>query len=209
MKDLRLHQFHQSGNSYKIRLTAAFLSMSIELVDYDYRKGETRTSSFLTKINANGRVPVLQIGTENATYLPESSAACYYLATNSQLIPEARLEHAQMLQWMFFEQYSHEPYIATLRFWLALTGYENLSDEQKALIPEKRKGGEAALDIMERHLEGRKWFAGDGMTLADIDLYAYTHVAADAGFELQRWPNVKSWCERVADVPRYISIDRR
>lgn len=205
MQELTLHEYHASGNCYKIRLTAALLGQKLKLKEYDTTKGETRTPEFLSRVNANGKIPVLQIGTQ--TFLPESSAAMYYLADSSDLIPKDRLQHAQMLQWMFFEQYSHEPYIATLRHWTSILGEERLSEEQKASLPSRRANGEAALTIMERHLDNRNFFAGENVTLADIALYAYTHVAREGGFDLGKWPNTAAWCERVTRLPRYIAMD--
>ena len=205
MDNLTLHQMQISGNCYKIRLTAALLGLKLKIVEYDTRKGETRTPEFLSKISAAGRIPVLQIG--QSTFLPESSAACYYLATGSNLIPTDRLEHAEMLQWMFFEQYSHEPNIATLRWWIRYIGMVNLSEEQKYVMPSKRRQGEEALGIMDRYLSTRKFFVGERLTLADVSLYAYTHVAGEGEYDLERWPNVKAWCERVSQQPQYTSID--
>ena len=127
MDDLTLHQFHSSGNCYKIRLTAALLGVKLKAIQYDIKKGETRTPEYLSNINSAGRIPVLQIGEDK--FLPESDAACYYLATGSNLIPTDRLEHAEVLRWMFFEQYQHETNIATLRWWITYVGVDNLSDE--------------------------------------------------------------------------------
>ena len=204
MPDYTLHEYHASGNCYKIRLTAAILGVKLELKEYDTTKNETRTPEFLAKINANGKIPVLQIGSD--IFLPESSAAMYYLADGSDLLPKDRLERAQMLQWMFFEQYSHEPYIATLRYWLSILGEKRLSEEQKASLPSRRTSGEAALNIMETHLAARNFFAGEKASLADIALYAYTHVAYEGGFDLKLWPNVAAWCERIAHLPGYIPL---
>ena len=207
MDDLTLHQQHNSGNCYKIRLTAALIGAKLKTIEYDVRKGETRTPEYLAKVNAAGRIPVLQIGKD--TFLPESGAACYYLATGSNLVPTDRLEHAEMLRWMFFEQFSHEPAIATLRWWISYVGVENLSEEQKFLMPIKRRQGEEVLGIMDQQLAARKFFVAGKLTLADIALYAYTHVAGEGEFELARWPNVKAWCERVAEQPGYIPIEQQ
>src|SRR5688572_13939483 len=168
-QSLTLHEYSASGNCYKVRLTAALLGLPLARREHDIMKGETRTPDFLAKVNANGRIPVLQIGPR---FIPESNAACFYLADGSGLIPEDRFDRADMLRWMFWEQYNHEPNVATMRFWTAFVGKQNLSDEQRALIPGKRKAGEAALALMDEHLESRAFFVGDRLTLADIALYA-------------------------------------
>jgi glutathione S-transferase len=204
MEHLVLHEDRRSGNCYKIRLTAALLDLPLERREYDIMKGETRAPAFLAQINSNGRIPVLQIGER---LLPESNAACWYLAEESALIPEGRFQRAEMLRWMFFEQYNHEPNIATLRFWLAFVGEANLTEQQRAQMPAKRLAGEDALAVMDRHLEGRDWFVGDSCTLADIALYAYTHVADAGCFRLGDYPRVCAWLERAAKLPRYVPMD--
>ncbi|SMF68518.1 glutathione S-transferase family protein [Allosphingosinicella indica] len=204
MEKLILHEYAPSGNCYKIRLTAAHLGLTLERRGYDILSGATRTAEFLASVNANGRIPVLQIGER---FLPESGAACFHLAEGSTLIPTDPFERADMLHWMFWEQYNHEPNIATLRFWIAFVGEENLSAAQKAQIDTKRAAGEAALDLLDKHLEDRTFFVGEALSLADIALYAYTHVADEGGFDLARWPNVRSWLDRVAAQPGHIPID--
>ncbi|HYI48642.1 MAG TPA: glutathione S-transferase family protein [Allosphingosinicella sp.] len=198
-----LHEYAPSGNCYKVRLTAALLGLPLERRGYDIMKGETRTASFLAEVDANGRIPVLQVGTR---FIPESNAACFYLADGSPLIPEDRFARADMLRWMFFEQYNHEPNIATLRFWRGWVGEANLSDAQRAQIPAKRAAGEAALALMDAHLARRDWLVGAGPTLADIALYAYTHVAGDGGFALAGYPAVQAWLERVEAVPGFVPM---
>lgn len=209
MTSLTLHQTTRSGNCYKIPLTAALVGTKIDkVINYNTLKGETRTEHYLSNINSNGKVPVLQIGSE--TFMPESNAAMYYIADKSPLIPTDRLLHAQMLQWMFFEQYSHEPAIAVLRFWVAIKGLDNCTEDERKSVPAKTKAGEAALDVMEKHLSaegGRKWFIGDGVTLADVALFAYTHVAHESTyFDLMDWPNVRDWCERVTGLDGFVSM---
>lgn len=203
MTDLILHEYAPSGNCYKIRLTAAHLGIALVRRSYDILAGETRTLSFLASVNANGRIPVLQIGDR---FLPESNAACWYLADGSALIPEDRFARADMLRWMFFEQYNHEPNIATLRFWLAFVGSANLTEAQTAQIAGKRAAGEAALAVMEQQLARTPFLAGGAFTLADIALYAYSHVAGEGGFELGRFPAVSAWLDRVAAMPGHIGI---
>jgi len=201
---LVLHEYAASGNCYKARLTAALVGERLERREYDIMKGETRTPEFLANVNANGRIPVLQV---DDRFIPESNAACYYLAEGSSLIPTAPFDHADMLRWMFWEQYNHEPNIATLRFWMREIRPENLNDMQRLQMPAKRQGGNAALKLMDEHLSGRDWFVGDSISLADICLFAYTHVAGDAEFDLGRYPNVVQWIERVKGQPRYVALD--
>ena len=204
MDHLILHEDRRSGNCYKIRLTAALLDLPLERKFYDIMNGETRTPEFLANVNSNGRIPVLQ---EGSRLLPESNAACFYLAEGSKLVPNDRFERADMLRWMFFEQYNHEPNIATLRFWLAFVGEGNLTPQQRAQVPAKRMAGEEALTLMDRHLAGREWFVGDACTLADVSLYAYTHVAEAGGFLLEDRSNVCAWLDRVASLPGYVPMD--
>jgi glutathione S-transferase len=199
-----LHGFSASGNCYKVRLTAALLGIPLERREYDIMKGETRTPEFLLNVNANGRIPVLQVGER---FIPESNAACYYVADGSNLIPTERFDHADMLRWMFWEQYSHEPNIATLRFWMRWVGTDNLSDLQRLQMTPKRTAGNAALKLMDEHLSAREWFVGEGMSLADVCLFAYTHVAGDADFDLKTYPHVVEWIERIKGHPHYLAMD--
>ncbi len=205
---LTLHEDPRSGNCYKIRLTAALLGLPLERRLYDIMKGETRTPAFLARVNAGGRIPVLQIGEgAGARFLPESNAACWYVAHASRLVPGDRFAEADMLRWMFFEQYSHEPNVATLRFWLRFVGEANLSPEQRAQILPKRMAGAAALELMDRHLAGHAFFCGDAVTLADIALFAYTHVAEEAGFGLGDHPHVQAWIARVEALAGFVPMD--
>ncbi len=198
-----LHEYSQSGNCYKIRLTAALLGVPIERREYDILKGETRTPEFLAGVNPNGRIPVLQVGDR---FIPESNAACFFLADGTELVPEDRFGRADMLRWMFFEQYNHEPNVATLRFWLAFLGEDRLSDLQRMLLPGKREAGEAALKLMDEHLASRDFFVGGRLSLADVALYAYTHVAEEGGFDLGAWPAVEAWLQRVASAPGHVPM---
>jgi glutathione S-transferase len=200
---LILHEYSASGNCYKVRLTAAHLGLPIERREYDILNGATRTPEFLANVNPNGRIPVLQAGER---FIPESNAACFYLADGSPLIPEDRFDRADMLRWMFFEQYNHEPNIATLRFWLAFVGEERLNDFQRAQLPVKRDAGRAALELMDEHLATRLFFVGGRLTLADIALYAYTHVAEEGGFGLAAYPAVSRWLQRVAAQPGHLAM---
>lgn len=201
MSALILHEYAPSGNCYKIRLVAAHLGIPLERRGYDIMRGETRTAAFLSEVSANGRIPVLQAGDD---YLPESGAACVYLAHGSALIPRDRFDHADMLRWMFWEQYNHEPNIATLRFWRAFIGEAQLSEAQRAALPAKEAAGHDALALMDTHLARADWFAAGRFTLADIALYAYTHVAGEGGFDLSRYPAVEAWLARVAALPRHV-----
>jgi glutathione S-transferase len=203
-----LHEDPRSGNCFKIKLTAALLGLPLETRTYDIMQGETRTLEFLATVNANGRIPVLQIGEgAGARFLPESNAACWYLAHGSALIPEDRFAQADMLRWMFFEQYNHEPNVATLRFWLRFVGEANLSDQQRGQIMAKRMAGCAALEVMDRHLAERAFFGGNIPTLADIALFPYTYVAEEGGFGLGDYRHVQAWIARVAALPGYIPMD--
>lgn len=204
---LTLHEDPRSGNCYKIRLTAALLGLPLATRSYDIMQGETRTTEFLSKVNPNGRIPVLQIKDDSGVrFLPESNAACWYLAHGSALIPQDRFAQADMLRWMFFEQYSHEPNLATLRFWLRFVGDAKLSEEQRAQVMPKRLAGCAALRLMDGHLADNAFFCGDFPTLADIALFAYTHVAGEGGFALRDYPHVQAWIARVEALPRFVAM---
>jgi glutathione S-transferase len=204
MDALTLHEDPRSGNCYKIRLTAALLGLPVERRAYDIIRGETRTPEFLATVNPNGRIPVLQVGNR---FLPESNAACWFLGEGTRLVPEDRFARADMLRWMFFEQYNHEPNVATLRFWLLYVGEANLSPQQQGQIMAKRAGGEAALAVMEDHLCTNDWLVGDSVTLADIALFAYTHVAEAGGFRLRDYPAICAWLDRVVRLPGFVAMD--
>jgi glutathione S-transferase len=196
---LRLYDHLFSGNGYKVRLLLHQLDIPYERVELDIERGETRTPEFLA-LNRNGRVPLLVL--DDGTTLAESNAIQCYLADGTPLLPEGRLERARVLQWMFFEQYSHEPYIAVVRHWCH-TGEADAKPEETAV---RRARGYEALDVMERHLAGRDGFAADRDSVADITLYAYTHVADGGGFDLARFPQLGAWLDRVRAQPRHIPI---
>ena len=197
-----LYQDPRSGNCYKVVLTAAHLGIALQTVDIDVVSGSTRKPDFLAK-NPNGRVPTLEL--DDGRFLPESNAIIWYLAEGTPLIPADRFARAQMLQWLFFEQYSHEPYIAVARYWMNFVSKEKLR-EQEHLISEWHAKGNAALGVMEQHLQRNDWFAGGGHSLADIALYGYTHCAADGGFDLKKFPAVGAWLKRVASTKGYVKM---
>jgi glutathione S-transferase len=197
-----LYQDPRSGNCYKVVLTAAQLGIPLKTIDIDVVSGFTRTPEFLVR-NPNGRVPTLEL--DDGRYLPESNAIIWYLAEGSPLIPPDKFARAQMLQWMFFEQYSHEPYIAVARFWMTFVSKEKLR-EKEHLIPEWHAKGNAALGVMEDRLRRADWFAGDAYSLADIALYAYTHCAEDGGFDLKKFPSVVAWLSRVAGTKNFVKM---
>ncbi|QUL37305.1 glutathione S-transferase family protein [Erythrobacter sp. JK5] len=206
--ELTLHEDPRSGNCYKIKLTAALLGLPLATRQYDIMQGETRTPEFLARVNPNGRIPVLQIGEgEQARFLPESNAACWYLGAGTDLVPQDRFGQADMLRWMFFEQYSHEPNVATLRFWLRFVGEANLSNEQRAQIMAKRVAGCAALELMDGHLAGREFLCGERVTLADIALFPYTHVAEEGGFGLDDYANIRGWIARIGKLPGFTPME--
>jgi len=200
---VRLYDFLASGNGYKVRLVLHQLGIPFELEEVDIARGESRTPAFLAK-NPNGRIPVLEL--RDGTCLAESDAILWYLAEGTPLLPEDRLARAQVLQWMFFEQYSHEPYVAVARAWLHLFG---LDDERRRLLPQKQKGGYDALGVMEGHLASRSFFVAERYSIADVALYAYTHVAHEGGFDLARFPAVQRWLARVAAQPGHVGIGWR
>jgi glutathione S-transferase len=189
-----------SGNCYKVRLLLARLGITYERREVDVVDRSGR-AELLGALNPALRVPTLVL--DDGRPLAESNAILCYLAEGTPLLPDGRYERAQVLQWMFFEQYSHEPYIAVARFWLHVSPQPPDAGELRRL----RRGGGAALAAMERHLTGREFLVGEGCTVADIALYAYTHVAPEGGFELGGLPAVRAWIERVAAHPRHVAID--
>ena len=197
---LRLYDYLPSGNGYKVRLLLTQLEIPFERIELDIVTGETRTPEFLA-INPNGRIPTLEI--EPDKLLSESNAIMSYLAEGTPFLPNDRYARAQLLQWMFFEQYNHEPNIATSRYWIQ---HLELTAERKAGLEQKRPLGYAALAVMEQHLATRSFFVNEQYTIADIALYAYTHVADEGGFDLSRYPAIRAWLERVRTQPRHILI---
>ncbi|MGB5974903.1 MAG: glutathione S-transferase family protein [Nodosilinea sp.] len=201
----RLYDYPPSGNGYKVRLLLTQLGTPFEYVALDILKGETRTPDFLAK-NPNGRIPLLEIAPGH--YLAESNAILFYLAQETAFWPEDKLAQTQVLSWLFFEQYSHEPNIATPRFWLChAPDLPDLNDYQQAALPYKQEQGYQALAVMEQHLTGHQYFV-EQYTIVDIALYAYTHLASEGGFDLERFPSICRWLNDVASQPNYISISQ-
>jgi len=198
---LRLYDYLESGNGYKVRLLLHQLEIPYERVELDILKGETRTPEFLAR-NPNGRIPLLEL--DDGSHLAESNAIQFYLAEGTPLLPDDPLQRARALQWMFFEQYSHEPYVAVVRFWM----HAGQTAGREREIEERRGRGYDALGVMERHLSSEPFFAGRRYSIADIALYAYTHVAHEGGFDLARFPALRDWLERVRSQPRHVPITR-
>jgi len=190
-----------SGNCYKVRLLLAHLGVSYETVEVSV-VDRSRRAELLGGLNPALRVPTLVL--DDGRPLAESNAILWYFGDGTQYVPTDSYERAQTLQWMFFEQYSHEPYVAVVRFWLAYSGTpERFADQ----VPARMKGGYTALDAMERHLDGLAFLVGERYTVADVSLYAYTHVAHEGGFDLAPYPAIRAWLGRVAAQPGHVTID--
>ena len=196
---LRLYDYADSGNCYKIRLLCAQLGIPYQKISVDIGRPETMTE--VVKMNPNRRVPILIL--EDGRSLFESNAIACYLAEGTPLYAEDRVERAQILHWLFFEQNSHEPNIATVRSWVRL---DRLGRHDPAVAAAKRELGHFALRVMEEHLDGRRFFVAERYTVADVGLYAYTHVAPEGGFSLEGYPNVRAWLARIAAQPKHIRI---
>lgn len=194
-----LYNSQDSGNCYKVRLLLAHLGISYERREMDVVDRSDRVA-VLGDLNPGLRVPTLVL--DDGRPLAESNAILFHFAQGTPYLPEDRYELAQVLQWLFFEQYSHEPYIAVVRFWVALSPSPPPEDE----IESRRRGGYAALDGMERHLQQRSFLVAERYTIADIALYAYTHVAPEGGFDLGHYPAIRAWLERVAAQPGHVPI---
>jgi glutathione S-transferase len=180
-----------SGNCYKLQLACAQLDIDYTWHEIDILAGESRTEKFLA-MNPNGRVPLMAL--PDGRYLSESNAILCYLADGSMLAGDDRFERANVLRWMFFEQYSHEPYIATSRF---IIQYLGRPEEREGDLESRKGGGYMALDVMEQELTDNDFIANDKYSIADIALYAYTHVADEGGFDLGNYPQIRAWLERV------------
>jgi glutathione S-transferase len=190
-----------SGNCYKVRLLLAHLGLPYEVRTADVVDRSNRRE-LLGSLNPALRVPTLVL--DDGRPLAESGAILWYLGEGTRFVPADAYRRAQVLQWMFFEQYDHEPAIAVVRFWLAYSGRPEVFEPQRE---ERMRAGYRALDAMEAHLGGRRWLVGDSVTLADIALYAYTHVADEGGFSLERYPAIRAWLDRVSAEPGHVAID--
>ena len=197
----RLYDYLPSGNGYKARLVLKQLQLEYELIQVDIMKGGSRTPQFLA-MNLNGRIPLLEV--PGRGYLPESHAIISFLAEGSHLIPTDAFERARMWHWMCFEQYHVEPNIGTVRFWISIL-HKTRTELGEKLV-EKKKSGYAALDVLEEGLSGRTYLVDEKYSLADISLFAYTHVAHEGGFDLAPYPNVRGWIERVVSQPKWEPI---
>ena len=189
-----------SGNCYKVRLLLAHLAITYERRELSVTDRSNRPE-VLGGLNPALRVPTLVL--DDGRPLGESNAILWYFGEGTRYVPENRYERAQVLQWQFFEQYDHEPNIAVARFWLHYSG----GQADPAALEKRQAGGYRALDAMEKHLDGRAFFVGERYSLADISLYAYTHVAGEGGFDLLRYPAIRAWLERVAAQPGHVAID--
>jgi len=200
---LTLYDNMGSGNGYKVRLLLSQLGLPFRRIEKNVVNGETRQPEYLA-INPNGRIPAVVF--DDGRTLAESNAIMLYFAEGTPYLPSDKFARAQVNQWLFFEQYSHEPYIAVLRFWRHYL--ETLSPAQEIRVPELLEKGHAALKLMNDHLQGRSFFVGDRYSIADIALYAYTHVAHEGGFALGPYAHLTGWLGRVRQSPGHIPIDQ-
>lgn len=197
---LRLYDMLDSGNGYKVRLLLTLLQIPFERVEMSVPVGATRTPAFLAK-NPAGKIPALEL--EDSTVLAESGAILWFLADGTRFLPDDRLSRIDTLRWMFFEQNAHETNVAEARF---ILHHPEHNQHRMHLVEEKQRRGYAALDVMERHLQANAYFVAGRYTIADIALYAYTHVAPEGGFDLGRYPAIQAWIARVASEPGHIPI---
>lgn len=198
----KLYSMQRSGNSYKVRLALAMLRKPYHAIEVDILRGESRTPEFLAK-NPSGQVPLLEVA--DGRYLAESNAILWYVAGGTQLAPASEIERAEALQWMFFEQHALEPNIGAAYFWLSLV--KGGRDLQTHALEDWMERGYAALQVMENHLKIARFFAADQLTVADIALYGYTHVADRCDFDLDAFPAIRAWLRRVEQAPGFIAMD--
>ena len=192
----------QSGNCYKIKFLLSLLEIKHEWIDVDILKNETLTDSFLS-MNKNGKIPVLEL--DDGRFLSESNAILNYLAVDSSYLPNDNYLRSKVLEWQFFEQYSHEPYIAVARY---ISKYLGLPKEKIEEYKSKQEGGHKALNVMEAQLSETNYLVSDAPTIADISLYGYTHVADEGGFDLAQYSGVQAWLKRISNLPNYIGMER-
>ena len=197
---ITVYGMSMSGNCYKLRLLLEQLGRDYRWIEVDSARGETRTPEFLAR-NPNGRVPLIEL--EDGRVLVESNAILCWLAEGTGFVPADAWQRAQALSWMFFEQYSHEPYIAVARF---IRGWTPADSPRRAELPRLRERGHQALAVMERHLQSADWFGGAAYGIADIALFAYTHCAGDGGFDLSAYPRIGAWLERVRATPGFVPM---
>ena len=195
-----IHGYSVSGNCHKLRLLLAQTGRDYRWIEVDSSRGETRTPAYLAK-NPIGKVPMLEL--DDGRVLVESNAILHYLAEGTAFLPADPWQRAQALSWMFFEQYSHEPYIAVARF---ICGWTPLDSPRRADLPRLLERGHAALAVMEQHLATTPWFTGPGYGIADIALFAYTDVAGDGGFDLSPYPALRDWLARVRATPDFVAM---
>ncbi len=195
---MKLYDYLPSGNSYKVRLLLSYLGVPYTHVPINIITGDSQTQAYKA-LNPAGQIPLLELS--DGRRIAESNAILFFLAEGTPYWPSNVFDQAKALQWMFFEQYKHEPFIAVARY-IHRYAMERREGELENLMPK----GYAALDIMESHLADYLWFVGSGPTIADIALYAYTHVASEGGFDLTQYPNILAWLDRVSDHPRHIRI---
>ena len=196
----KLYDFLPSGNGYKVRLLLTQLQIPFELIQLNILKKETRTPEFLAK-NPNGKIPLLEIEPNKCIF--ESNAILYYLSQNTKYFTQDKYHQSKVMQWLFFEQYSHEPNIAPPRYWISVL---QQPEQHKEQIKQKQNLGYAALNVMENHLKKHNFFVANKYTIADIGLYAYTHVAKEGGFNLSKFPAILAWFKRIQSQPRHILI---
>ena len=197
---MKIYGDSRSGNCYKIQLLLSLLGKSCDWEEVDILAGDTQTDAFKQK-NPNGKIPLMEL--DDGRLMSESNAILHYIAAGSPLIPSSTFDYAKMLQWQFFEQYSHEPYIAVCRF---IQLYLGLPEDRQSEYEQKQQGGYKALDVMEQQLQTSPYLVGEKLTLADISLFAYTHVAHEGGFSLDDYPAVKNWITLIKDQKQFISM---
>ena len=197
---MRLHSAPKSGNGYKVRLLLGLLGRKLEVVNYDTKGGETHTAEYLGNVNPDGKVPVLEL--HDGTMLAESGAILLYLAEDTPFLPSGKVERAQVFRLMFFEQYSLLLYLSRPRLW-RMWGVE-ITPQRQAELEGYFEQGYRALGVMERYLGGREFFVGDRPTVADVALYAYPRLCHEGGYDLEDYPTVRAWMDRVAALPGYV-----